>query len=576
MASTTVNINGNNIEIEIPDGYYVTDSDHKVTNEDLVWDRRKLAFEKSVFSDEGDFTAKDKWCCIAKCNKDHPPHGYVIVPRDSDDAIQKSWKWFSACDWEDVNATAGHRRSHKKGIYAKPIVENTRRWALPKGYELVKDDEHIIGVGWMWRQEHSSYWNKTDKVGDDRLSFDNNNVYCKPIVVEKVQETADVIPDGYKKVIGSKDTTIMENWLWFNTYRKKWSKTTKAGEHTSYMKNVYAKPIVVGSIVVGSPVIATPINITPSVPKGYELIDIDKGKTIQDGWKWWDQKKKTWYMSLRIGRTTESMLMYIRPLVEKDDFVPDPPADYELADKSSKVETGWLFLLEGKWTLSSKVGKTQDPNVTYVKPIEKVSKSSDIPEGYKRANKSDLVQEDWLWFWKGEWIKSGRVGAKQQANAIYVRPIVKIGERKDMKIKKQIYKIIAKHLTASVEIPFGYYVVQKMNGEEVKVGDKMYSSSTKKFSVFATIGHEKFRKWVRAIEQHEDKKGGTSYYMSVEFNKAGALPNGYFCNYQVLRVEPKHIAFFLYCNTYYALRPLLEVQSLCSLLAVLNQDFLTP
>jgi len=36
------------------------------------------------------------------------------------------------------------------------------------------------------------------------------------------------------------------------------------------------------------------------------------------------------------------------------------------------------------------------------------------------------------------------------------------------------------------------------------------------------LAREKFRKWVRAIEQHEDKKGGTSYYMSVEFNKAGA------------------------------------------------------
>jgi hypothetical protein len=36
------------------------------------------------------------------------------------------------------------------------------------------------------------------------------------------------------------------------------------------------------------------------------------------------------------------------------------------------------------------------------------------------------------------------------------------------------------------------------------------------------LAREKFRKWVRAIEKHEKKKGQTSYYMAVEFNRAGA------------------------------------------------------
>jgi len=36
------------------------------------------------------------------------------------------------------------------------------------------------------------------------------------------------------------------------------------------------------------------------------------------------------------------------------------------------------------------------------------------------------------------------------------------------------------------------------------------------------LAREKFRKWIRAIEKHENIKGKTSYYMSVEFNKAGA------------------------------------------------------
>jgi len=36
------------------------------------------------------------------------------------------------------------------------------------------------------------------------------------------------------------------------------------------------------------------------------------------------------------------------------------------------------------------------------------------------------------------------------------------------------------------------------------------------------LARGKFRKWIRAIEKNEDKRGKTSYYMSVEFNEAGA------------------------------------------------------
>jgi hypothetical protein len=36
------------------------------------------------------------------------------------------------------------------------------------------------------------------------------------------------------------------------------------------------------------------------------------------------------------------------------------------------------------------------------------------------------------------------------------------------------------------------------------------------------LAKEKFRKWVRAIEKNEDKRGLTSYYMAVDFNGAGA------------------------------------------------------
>jgi len=36
------------------------------------------------------------------------------------------------------------------------------------------------------------------------------------------------------------------------------------------------------------------------------------------------------------------------------------------------------------------------------------------------------------------------------------------------------------------------------------------------------LAKEKFRKWIRAVENHEGKAGKTSFYVSVEFNKAGA------------------------------------------------------
>jgi len=317
------------IEVKIPDNYYLSEEDHEVAEDDLTWWKAKEDFVTPSHVGE---LAGDKYCCISPCDRNHPPHGYELVPDDSEEIVKKDWKWWGAAKrWVRTDCSIG---KVVKDLYtvnglhglAKPIVKLP---AIPEGFELAKVGERKE-AGWMYFSANGDWKIGTFSLVGNILRKGGALTFVKPIKAK-----LPAIPEGFELV--KKDEKIIQHtWkVWHKT--SGWNRTVDAGadrmraEGTS--KLIYIKPAkkMTGWMI-------------SNAPEGYELVPKSSEELIQKGWLtyvYWEEldengKQLEWKPSSHhaIGRKNNTTAeKYAKPVAKRKEERKESVIDQKLKPK---------------------------------------------------------------------------------------------------------------------------------------------------------------------------------------------------------------------------------------------------